>query len=69
MQSNILRNTLTILFVLTLTNIAASFITLHAVRGQYILAQRLDQTDKNIAHLTDVVSVLCANHNIKCSNY
>lgn len=61
MSANIIRNAVTLLLILTLANLAASFAALYAVRTMRDDArQKLDRIEETTAYLEATVATLCA---------
>jgi len=67
MTSNLIRNAVTLLFILTLCNLAASFAALRAVRSVRDDARvHIERVDSAIVQLTGITSRLCAQHGDTC---
>lgn len=68
MSMHLIRNTVTLLFILTLANLAASFAALHAVRSVREDAQaHMQRVDVALVQLTAITTRLCAEHGNTCS--
>lgn len=67
MTGHILRNTVSLLLVLTLANLAASFAALRAVRAARADAEvHLRTVDAAIVQLSAVTATLCRQHGDAC---
>lgn len=68
MSIHLIRNTVTLLLILTLANLAASFAALRAVRAVRDDAQmHMQRVDAAIVQLSAVTSRLCAQHGESCN--
>lgn len=68
MNIHLIRNTVTLLLILTLANLAASFAALRAVRAVRDDAQvHMQRVDAAIVQLSAVTSRLCAEHGQTCA--
>lgn len=68
MSIHLIRNTVTLLLILTLANLAASFAALRAVRTVRDDAQaHMQRVDVAIVQLSAITSRLCAQHGDTCS--
>lgn len=68
MSMHIIRNTVTLLLILTLANLAASFAALRAVRSVRDDAQaHMQRVDAAIVQLSTITTRLCAEHGNTCS--
>lgn len=68
MSMHIIRNTVALLLVLTLANLAASFAALRAVRSVRDDAQaHMQRVDTAIVQLSAITARLCAEHGNACS--
>lgn len=68
MSMHLIRNTVTLLLILTLANLAASFAALRAVRAVRDDAQaHMQRVDAAIVQLSAVTARLCAEHGGTCA--
>ena len=68
MSMHLIRNTVTLLLILTLANLAASFAALRAVRAVRDDSQvHMQRVDAAIERLTLVTTRLCEQHDDACS--
>jgi len=68
MNIHLIRNTVTLLLILTLANLAASFAALRAVRAVRDDAQvHMQRVDAAIVQLSAVTACLCAEHGQTCA--
>lgn len=67
MSANLIRNTVTLLFVLTLANLAASFAALYAVRTiRDDAQQKLARIEQTTEYLGAAVAQLCQANPVTC---
>jgi hypothetical protein len=67
MAPHIVRNAITLLLILTLANLAASFAALRAVHtAQQSVRAHMMKVDTAISSLTIITSQLCAKHDDTC---
>lgn len=67
--NNPLRNIITLLLVLTLCNLAASFAALRAVKtARADVHEHIERIDVAITQLTGITSKLCAEHGDVCTS-
>lgn len=68
MSMHLIRNTVTLLLILTLANLAASFAALRAVREVRTESQmHMQRVDAAVIQLAAITSRLCADHGGSCA--
>jgi hypothetical protein len=66
MTHHITRNIAALLLVLTLANLAASFMALRAVRAERAVTPHLERVDAALERLTAITTTLCQQHGAAC---